>query len=107
MVESPTIYEPKRGENVSNTVVRALADINDTTPEELDLRLYDAVDPDALDSLFSRDEARPRVSFSVGDWRVVVDESRSVYVRTAEEPALETPRARLNPQTPPGTPSPR
>lgn len=96
MVECSEVYEATTSENVSETVVRALADAKGVDPMELDVRLYDVIDPDALDALFASDgvsESR-RVSFTVGDCRVAVDGSGCVHVSSLD--ALD-PSDRLAP----------
>ncbi|KZN24599.1 hypothetical protein A4G99_09560 [Haladaptatus sp. R4] len=55
-----TSYHLQDGERPSTAVVNAIADHEDASPDEIGPRLYDAVDPDALDSLF-----RPRVDGQV------------------------------------------
>lgn len=98
MVESPDVYEPAAEETVTETVVRALADSKDLDPAGMDERLYDAVDPDALDRLFdsTADATGCRVAFEFADRRVVVDGSRTVYVTTgpdrSDESTGETPQ---------------
>lgn len=96
MVTPPDVYEPRADESVSETVIRAVAASTDRCPADLDVRLYDAIDPDALDSLYEFDVAsRPgqRVSFPLGDHRVVVDESRTVHVRAEPEQGRERDEA--------------
>ena len=85
MVRAPTAYDPEPDESVSTTVIRALADTREECPAEMTPRLYEVLDPDALDRLFESggggtDGSGPRVSFSFGDYRVVVDGSRRVFV---------------------------
>jgi len=109
MVESPDVYEPEPEETVCDTVLRALADSKGVAPTNLDVQLYDVIDPDALDRLFdSRGGATGRrVSFTVGDRRVVVDESRTVYVTTTQErPGQQEPTSPANPQILRGAASP-
>ena len=89
MVEMPAMFEPAADEQVSDTVIRALADTEGVDPTSMDVQLYDAVDPDALDAFFGvrSGAAGRRVSFSVGDYRVAVDESRCVHVMKGANPA--------------------
>lgn len=107
MVTTPDVYAPDPNERVSDTVIRALADSKDAAPTDLDVRLFDVIDLDALDALFPADgdAADRRVSFSVTDRRVVVDESRSVYVSAREhrpdgEPAAAEPQILRGSATP-------
>ncbi|MFB6151878.1 MAG: HalOD1 output domain-containing protein [Haloarculaceae archaeon] len=84
MVESPDVYEPEPDETVSDAVARAVADSMEVDPAEMDVRLYDAIDPDALDRLFEtpQEGVGRRLSFRIADRQVVVDESRRVHVTT-------------------------
>jgi hypothetical protein len=109
MVESPDVYEPEPEETVCDTVLRAVADSKGTDPTRLDVQLYDVIEPDALDRLFdSRGGATGRrVSFTVGDRRVVVDESRTVYVTTTRDrPTQQEPGSTVDPQIFRGAASP-
>lgn len=63
----------------SEAVVDAVASVESTSPVALDERLYDAVDPEALDALFAGPQTVESVSFAycghdlvVGPGRVVV-----------------------------------
>jgi hypothetical protein len=87
MVESPDVYEPEPEETVCDTVLRALADSRGVDPTSLGFRLYDVIEPDALDRLFDSqgDAAGRRVSFTAADRRVVIDESRTVYVTANQD----------------------
>ena len=51
-----TSYRLQDGERPSTAVVNAIANHENASPDDIGPRLYDAIDPDALDSLF-----RPRV----------------------------------------------
>ena len=95
MEESPNVYEASPDERVSNVVVRALADAMGTTPAAMDVRLYDVVDPDALDALFSSagSGVDPHVSFSIAGKQVVVNGDRRVHVTTRNAPAGTVERA--------------
>lgn len=55
-----TSYRLQDGERPSTAVVNAIVDLEGSSSDEIGPRLYDAVDPDALDSLF-----RPRVDGKV------------------------------------------
>ncbi|USZ69620.1 hypothetical protein NGM10_07790 [Halorussus salilacus] len=100
--DSPTETAAALGEHTSNvsqahhdatsdrslvaTVLDALEDASDRPADEMSVRLYDSVDPDALDALFEptrrgarRDEGR--VSFAVGEFAVTVHADGRVFVR--------------------------
>lgn len=66
-------------------VVEAIAAKADVEPTELDLPLYDAIDPDALDHLFPTDEegrpaTRGHLTFSYADFVVRITSDRRVRV---------------------------
>ena len=79
-----TTYRPSSGEAVSTAVVTALARVKGVDPVDLDERLYDHVDPCALDQLFAPTGGgsfrNGHVSFAMAGCRVEVDESRTVTV---------------------------
>lgn len=76
-----TVAVRKRSDAPSTAVVMAVAEARGIAPIELDCRLTDAVDPDALDSLFSDDRRRsstvPELEFSLGGCAVTVHEDGS------------------------------
>lgn len=60
---------------VSEAIVRGLAAVESVEPDELDVRLYDEVDPEALDRLYGTAAERSdrlRLSFDVGGYEVVL-----------------------------------
>ena len=71
----------KRSDTASTAVVMAVAEARGIDPIDLDCRLTDAVDPDALDRLFSDDRLRasrtPELEFSLGGCSVTVHEDGS------------------------------
>lgn len=87
MVQSPDVYEPEPAESVSETVIRAVADVSGVDPLEMDERLFDTVDPCALDAFFASGQidSERRVSFTFAGYRVVVDESRTVHLTEAAQ----------------------
>ena len=108
MVESPAVYESTGKETVCDTVVRAVADSKDVDPTGMELTLYDAVDPDALNRFFDSRAGSTgrRVCFTFADRRVVVDESRTVYVTDASDRADEPRSTSSTPQVLRGAASP-
>ncbi|MCL9813859.1 HalOD1 output domain-containing protein [Natranaeroarchaeum aerophilus] len=75
-------------DRISTAVVEALADANDVDPLELD-PLYEAVDPDALDSLFSTSDGSTgiphgTVRFTTNGYEVEVTSTGRVHL-TPEE----------------------
>ena len=78
-----TTYD--RDQPLSAVVVEAVADAADADPVELGTRLYDQIDPDALDNLFAdRHNGMPRggghVTFSLLDYEVTVYSDGHVVV---------------------------
>ncbi len=79
----PTV-DLENTDSISASVVDALADANDVDPLELD-PLYEAIDPDALDSLFSHlvGGDTPRhgtVRFTTNGYEVEVTSSGRVHL---------------------------
>ncbi|WP_137283362.1 HalOD1 output domain-containing protein [Halorussus salinisoli] len=75
-----------RDEPLSTAVIHAVADAADVDPAELGTPLYDQIDPDALDNLFSdKHNGMPRgsghVVFSLLDYEVTVYSDGYVVVR--------------------------
>jgi len=61
------------GRSLSSAVVEAVAEDMDTKPEELPVSLYEAIEPDALDTLFeSQNSSDGVVVFSYCDYEVTV-----------------------------------
>lgn len=65
--------------DLNTRIVYELADERGVDPLELD-PLYDAVDPDALERLFSAPTSVDRVEFTVGDCKVIVSGDGTVEV---------------------------
>jgi len=92
--EAHTTSSPE--EPVSFTVVRAVAEANGVDPMDLEERLHDCVDPDALDQLFGsgaqKQPVNGRLSFSMAGCRVEVDGSGRVVATQMfdESPAPDT-----------------
>lgn len=69
--------------DLSVAVVEALAEARERTPIEIDRPLYDVVDPDALNQLFTDGSAdvSGRVVFEFGDHEVTVHSDGDILVR--------------------------
>jgi len=78
-------------ESISLTVIRAVADAKGVDPVDMDARLNDYVEPDALDRLFASGSGQPhwdgRVSFTMADCRVEISGSGTVVVTPVREDA--------------------
>ncbi|WP_435177419.1 HalOD1 output domain-containing protein [Halorussus sp. AFM4] len=77
-------HDRDRDGPLSDAVVEALAAVEGVEPENLDVRLYDSVDGDALDRLYEvtaeRGE-RLRVAFTIADYEVTVHDDGRLAVR--------------------------
>ncbi|WP_435177175.1 HalOD1 output domain-containing protein [Halorussus sp. AFM4] len=82
---SRTFYDPEGDASLVQTILEALDDAA-APGEEPTVRLYDAVDPDALEAIFRPTRNGPRrdagrVSFTVGAFAVDVYADGQVVVR--------------------------
>jgi len=68
-------------ESLSVSVVEALAAAKGVSPVDIEQPLYDVVDPDALDRLFTDGNATARVVFGFADHEVTVHASGEILVR--------------------------
>ncbi|MFP8952898.1 HalOD1 output domain-containing protein [Natrialbaceae archaeon A-arb3/5] len=70
-------YEPTDGESPSIAVATALARYHGEDATETSTRLYDHIDPEALDALFAgTDRSATLVEFDVGEVQVAVRPDR-------------------------------
>ena len=90
--DSPTrVYRTRHDfdgdDRVSTSVVLAVSNALAADPTDLDTRLYDALDPDALDRLFA-DDARGgspcRLTFALAGCSVTVRSDGWIHVRREE-----------------------
>lgn len=73
---------------ISEAVVAELAAVEGVEPSALTERLYDSIDPDALNDLYRAANERGehmRLAFTLGDQEVVVESGRRVSVRDADD----------------------
>jgi len=78
--------DPEDDEPLVRTVLSALAEASARPVDELGVRLYDAVDPDALNDLFQPTRRGPvredgRVAFTLGEFTIDLRASGHVFVR--------------------------
>ena len=78
------------GDSLIHDIVTAVADARGIDPIEMDERLYEVVDPDALGHLFAeRSDGTPRrggqLTFRLADCEVTVDGERRISVRVLED----------------------
>ncbi|WP_436936291.1 HalOD1 output domain-containing protein [Halovenus marina] len=87
MTTTPAVYRRSDDESVTETVVRAVADVQDVDPLQMDSRLGDAVDPGAIENLCDKasNGSDTSVSFVFAGHRVTVEASGFVFV-TEQEP---------------------
>ena len=81
-------HERNCDETLSDSIVEALAAVENVEPYELDVRLYDSLDPEALDRLYettAEGSERLRLAFTVGGYEVVVTDDDQILVRAESE----------------------
>jgi hypothetical protein len=83
-------YDPAGSEPLSTTLVRAIAEAREITPEEMDRPLQRSVDTDALDNLFhDRYDRSPSgvslLSFRTYGLEVVIREGQQVTIYEVED----------------------
>lgn len=76
--------------SLSRTIIEAVAAQEGVDPSELTVPLYDVIDPDSLNSLFTTPEnghqrRRGRVSFFYHGYTVTADSQGEIELREAEE----------------------
>lgn len=76
--------------SLSRAVIEAVADREGVDPSELSTPLFDAIDPDSLDSLFTpTDNGHPRptgrISFFYAGYEVTADSTGEVELRQTGE----------------------
>ncbi|NHN49761.1 hypothetical protein G9464_20220 [Halostella sp. JP-L12] len=78
-----TVERSAENESLPETVVWAVADAKGVDPMDIDVPLYDSVDPDALERLFGEDSPQfdARLTFTLADCDVVIRGDRTVVVR--------------------------
>ncbi|WP_115864432.1 HalOD1 output domain-containing protein [Halorussus litoreus] len=86
--ESEILYRARHDRDrdgpMSETIVEALAAVENVEADELGARLYDSFDPEALDSLYETAAERAerlRLAFTIGGYEVVVADDGDFFVR--------------------------
>lgn len=84
-----SLTEPLQQAPPSQSVVRIVAERKGVAPEELSVPLFDAVDPEALDTIVrstraGRNRSPVRITFSYYGYDVEVSSDGSVTVSSAE-----------------------
>ncbi|WP_328765760.1 HalOD1 output domain-containing protein [Haloarcula nitratireducens] len=83
------MHSTTSAEPLSETVVYAVAAAKGVDPLDLDERLYDHVNPEALDELFREPDAERHatLTFSMAGCRVEIENGEVVVVTESEEPS--------------------
>lgn len=81
-----TVHDSEDDGTLVKTVLEALENASGLPIDEMSVRLYDSIDPDALDAIFAPTRNGPGrdrgyVSFSVGEFAVTVHADGRVFVR--------------------------
>lgn len=69
-------YEYEIDHSPSLTIIRAIADMENSDPLDPEFTLYDAIDPEALDTLCASNEVR--IDFEIAQYEVCVIDSDTV-----------------------------
>nr|WP_256557202.1 HalOD1 output domain-containing protein [Halomicroarcula marina] len=82
MTDSKHVHTLSKSTPPSQVVIYAVAEANGVDPMELDDCLYDCIDPDALDRLFTDPDgdSLATLTFTMSDCRVEVDSSGAIIV---------------------------
>ena len=81
------IVRTAEDESVSQTVIMAVAEATDVDPIDLDPRISDVIDPDALDRLFETGQSEMRLKFAMAGCQVIV---HADYVVVVSPDAIDT-----------------
>ena len=87
------IVRTAQDESVSQTVIMAVAEATDVDPIDLDPRISDVIDPDALDRLFDTGQSEMRVKFAMAGCQVIVHADCVVVVAADASEPTEIERA--------------
>lgn len=82
---SDQVHAPDDDRPPSERVVDAVATAADRSPLDFEPTLYDAIDPEALDSLVRSGAEELRIRFRYGDRSVVVTGSGRVKISASSE----------------------
>jgi hypothetical protein len=74
-------YNESADQSIGVSIIRSVASVSGVDPLSLQPRLYDVVDPDALERLFSSVSNEMRITFSFGAYEVTVTGAGDIYVR--------------------------
>lgn len=76
-------HEWSQSQSIGVSIVRAVATVADVDSLSLQPRLYDVIDPDALETLVSSSstESDVRITFQFGVYEVTVTQTGTIWVR--------------------------
>ena len=86
------IVRTAQDESVSQTVIMAVAEATDVDPIDLDPKISDVIDPDALDRLFDTGQSEMRVKFAMAGCQVIAHADCVVVVPPEATDATEVER---------------
>lgn len=88
-------HDRDRDGPLSESIVKALAVVENVEPDELGARLYDSVDPEALDQVYgtaAERSERLRLAFTIDGYEVVVSDDGDLLVRALADGPNAKPR---------------
>lgn len=76
-------YDRTTDQSLSVSIIRAVATVAGVDPLSLQPRLYDVIDPDALETLVATNTAQSeiRVTFVFGAYKITVTQAGEIIVR--------------------------
>ncbi|MFB6140805.1 MAG: HalOD1 output domain-containing protein [Halosimplex sp.] len=86
--QDPTTRDVPDDQPISQIVVETVAALEGVEPTDLSATLYEALDPEALDSLHRSTDGRDgslRIAFTFGGYEVVVESGDRITVRDLSE----------------------
>jgi len=88
---SASVERNAQNESITETVVWAVAEAKDVDPLDIDVPLYDRVDPDALKRILDSKSFEGRIGFSLAGCDVIVHDDGRVVVTAEADAAPEEP----------------
>lgn len=82
---STSARQQESAATVSERVLTAIAARENSDPLDFDRRLYDVIDPDALDALFQSDGMNGWVTFTYLGYEVTVNDDREISLTPTDE----------------------
>lgn len=79
-------YHESTDQSIGVSIIHAVASVSGVDPLSLQPRLYDVVDPDALERLLSSASSEVQITFRFGIYEVTVTGDGSIFVRDDTTP---------------------